>query len=327
MSISRVKAEADAAEAQIRELISAQATAPAAPTGDDGSDDNGGDDNGQQAAPANTPAPQAQQSAPPSSSSEVEWQHRYQTLQGMFARVNQENATLRGRLDELSARVNTVAPPVQPTTPAKSTRLLSEDELKDYGTEFIDVTKRAAREVYDARFDQMADLVKELQAKVASQQVSVQQVAQHTAESVDAAFYRDLATGQSNWQEVNTDPKFLTWLNGIDTFTGASRQALLNQAYNARDAHRTLAFFKAFTQSQGSGEAPTKQPVIDAASLVSPTSSAPAPTPSNPRRGKYWTQAEVEKVYEDRIRGKLTSAEFEASEKDLLAAIADGRIR
>jgi hypothetical protein len=264
-----------------------------------------------------------------------QWEQRYKTLQGMFAKINDQNAELRGqnaefrgRLDELSAQVNrSQAPQGQPTQQPAKSRLLSDDEVRDYGAEFIDVTKRAAREEFEER---IAEMQKRIDALATSQQTvtqTVQQSAKVAAETLDERYYNALDAGEPDWEKINQSQNFLTWLDEVDTFTGARRQALLNQAFTAKDAGRTLAFFKAFKQTHnGSGATPNK-PSVDTASLVAPETVAGASPTPNSKRGKIWSQADVEKVYDDRVRGKITPQRFSELEKEIMAAVSEGRIK
>jgi hypothetical protein len=102
---------------------------------------------------------------------------------------------------------------------------------------------------------------------------------------------------------------------------------LLNQAFNAKDATRVAAFFKAFAETAPGAPSKPTAPPVDAASLVSPASVSSGPAPTQPRRGKYWTQAEIEQIYDDKLRGKITLEQFTALEKEALEALAEGRVR
>lgn len=326
-TVARVKREAAEAEKALQDI----ANAP---------------ENGGQNAPEGQNTPPEGQNQPentpqntfgdaPQGQSSDQWEQRYKTLQGMFAKINDQNAELRtqnaefrGRLDELSAQMSRVQAPQNPQVqqPAKS-RLLTDEEVKDYGAEFIDVTQRAAREVFEER---IAEMQKRIEALASSQQ-TVQQTVQHaakvTAETVDERYYNTLDKEEPEWEQINASQNFLTWLNEIDTFTGVRRQALLNQAFSAKDAGRTLAFFKAFKQTHnGSGATPNK-PSVDTASLVAPETVAGASPTPNSKRGKIWSQADVEKVYDDRVRGKITPQRFSELEKEIMAAVSEGRIK
>jgi cell division septum initiation protein DivIVA len=327
MSKNKRQLEAEAAEAELQRMYDEQEAAKEKAKADAEAEvaahnanlppDNAGDP---PVTPAAAPPPPTQ--LPPTS----DWEQRYRSLQGMFAKANEANAELRGRVEELSSRVNQVTTPAAPA-PAGSTRLLSDDEVKDYGEEFIDVTKRAAREVFDGKVQDLEKLVHELQQRVAQQDQTVTTVSKKTQEREQEVFYDALDSAVPNWEEINRDQKFLTWLQTTDMFTGSSRHALLNQAFNVRDSARVAVFFKAFADEQKGAAPPPTTPVVDAASLVSPDTISSGQNPTQPRRGKLWTQAEIEKIYDDKMKGKITHDRYLELEKEALTALAEGRVR
>lgn len=261
---------------------------------------------------------------------QIDWEQRYRSLQGMFAKSNESisrltemNATLTQRLDALAQAPQASAAPV---APAQAKRFVTPDEVKDYGEEFLDVTKRAAREVYDEQIQSMAERINELQKVVKQQSETVSNVASKASVYDEDVFYNTLDKLRPTWEAENTNPQFLTWLAVTDSFTGVTRRALLNQAMQAKDASRVASFFSAFASESGAKQ-PTNVPQVEAASLVSPDTVSSGPNPSSTRRGKYWTQAEVEKVYDDKMSGKITHEQFVKLEKEVLDALADGRIR
>jgi uncharacterized coiled-coil protein SlyX len=284
---------------------------------------------GQQAPEPTPPAPPPVNEPAPINNGQSDWEQRYKSLQGMFAKSNETISVLTQRIDELTR--TTVAAAQQPQqqvqqVPATS-RLLTEAEIKDYGDEFIDVTKRAARELYDSKMETLEARIAELQKHVKQQEQTVTTVTAKAAEREEEAFYDALDRLAPTWETLNSDNNFLTWLNVTDTFTGASRRALLNQAFNAKDVNRVAAFFKAFAETAPGAPSKPTAPPVDAASLVSPASVSNGPAPTQPRRGKYWTQAEIEQIYDDKLRGKITLEQFTALEREALEALAEGRVR
>jgi hypothetical protein len=54
-----------------------------------------------------------------------------------------------------------------------------------------------------------------------------------------------------NYREIDRDPRWHTWLLGIDPLSGKIRQQVLNDAIAAGSAPRVVAFFRGFEQEQG----------------------------------------------------------------------------
>lgn len=281
-------------------------------------------------APVTPPPVQPPHNEPaPINNGQSDWEQRYRSLQGMFAKSNDTISQLTQRIDELS-RTTVAAAQQQQAAPKQvpaTSRLLTDEEVKDYGEEFIDVTKRAAREIYDDKMTALEARIAALQQHVQKQETTVTHVSAKAEAREEEVFYDTLDRLVPTWETLNVDNNFLTWLNVTDTFTGASRRALLNQAMSAKDVNRVAAFFKAFAETAPGAPSKPTAPPVDAASLISPASVSTGPAPTQPRRGKYWTQAEIEQIYDDRLRGKITLEQFDALERDALAALTEGRVR
>lgn len=332
MSKSRAQREALSAEAELEkignEFISEQQKQREAAQAEVDRLNAEGADPTPPAPPAAPPAP-AQNEPAPINTGPSDWEQRYRSLQGMFAKSNDTISQLTQRIDELS-RTTVAAAQQQQAAPKQvpaTSRLLTDEEVKDYGEEFIDVTKRAAREIYDEKMTLLEARIAELQQHVQKQETTVTHVSAKAEAREEEVFYDTLDRLVPTWETLNVDNNFLTWLNVTDTFTGASRRALLNQAMSAKDVNRVAAFFKAFAETAPGAPSKPTAPSVDAASLISPASVSTGPAPTQPRRGKYWTQAEIEQIYDDRLRGKITLDQFEALERDALAALSEGRVR
>jgi hypothetical protein len=99
-------------------------------------------------------------------------------------------------------------------------------------------------------------------------------------------------------------------LSGIDPLSGATRQQVLDDAIAAGSAPRVIAFFNTF-QAQHGG--------------------APSPGRSRPRsaavqQGEMLTRARIAELYELHRKGKLVGAQWEQTERDIIAAAAAGNV-
>ena len=187
-----------------------------------------------------------------------------QAMAEQLARLQAENASLR----------TTTAPPMNGQGPVSVQRnLLTEQEIADYGEDFIDVVRRAATEVAAP----LQEEVQQLRGQLTTQQ----------AEVGNAFMGRMNATIGSvvpNWEELNRHPSFVAWSRLPDVFSGAIRSELMQQAWNSGDAHRVAAFFRAFLAEEAAVD--PQGSATGTGHGFPPSLSPPAPSMVPPDRGQ-----------------------------------------
>lgn len=312
-------------------------------------------------APAGSAAPDAgappdggapQGAAPPAN----EWEQRYRVLQGKYnaevprlqRRVNETDELVRDMRQQLTATQNLLAslsqrqgtPPAEAAAPAAPASLIKDDEVKEFGADLIDVMRRVAREEQSSLLPEIDRRV----APVAQRADQAAQVAQHATQRVarnDQQTVLELLTDKvPNWQQLNSDPEFLNWLDQTDPFSGQERGAMLQQAYQAHDGPRVVAFFSGFQKEHAAvqppappagqqppqGQQPTQRRLDD---FVAPGTPKPGAAVAPDGSGKrVWSRAEIGKFYADRSAGRIKdSKEAAKTEADIFAAQREGRIR
>jgi hypothetical protein len=167
-----------------------------------------------------------------------------------MTQLETENTSLRGR----------VQPPPDPNNPLVS--LITEQEIADYGPDFIDIVRRAVKEATDP-----------LHAEIGGLRGQLGQVQTETTNAFMSRMNSALNAAVPNWEGLNRDPKFIQWSQLPDVFSGAIRRVLMQDAWNSGDPNRLIAFFRAFlaeeaaTDPQAAGA--TRQPVMQ--TVVTPT--------------------------------------------------------
>ena len=261
-----------------------------------------------------------------------EWERRFKAMQGRERRLNEQMNQMAEQLQRLqneNATIRANEPPLAARTPQ---RLITEQEEQDYGTEFIDVVRRAAEEI-------AAPLRHEVQ-QLRGQLGTVQQ------ETSNAFLTRMNATIGGivpNWEAINRDPNFIQWVGLPETYSGVIRQQLMQEAWNNGDAHRVAAFFRAFL-----AEAAAVDPQRAGTHAIPQT---PAPAPgvtlgtrlsldhlAAPGRGHsgaqqpadkpVYTAQDISRFYTEVAAGKWRTREPEraAIDADIIAAQHEGRI-
>jgi outer membrane murein-binding lipoprotein Lpp len=194
------------------------------------------------------------------------WKHKYTSMKGRFDRAQGQIQSMAEQISNLNRMLATMkAEPqaAQPQAP-RAERLLTPQEEQDYGTEFLEVVSKKAKETFSPE----VQALREELAKVTDQLKGVSGVVTQDAE---ARFFSDLNRGLPAWTELNNDQNFLSWLKLPDAYSGVIRHELLNAAYERKDAPRVLAFFNGFLAEEAA---------------VDPANLAPKLTPAAPAPGK-----------------------------------------
>lgn len=253
-------------------------------------------DNGSTPPPSDAPKP------------EDALEHRYKVLQGKYnsevPRLASENKDLKGRLQNLEHELEVLknSKPIEP--------LVRPEEIEEYGEGLIDVARRIAREELAAK-----------QAEIDALKNRIDSLSNATTQKVEVDFFKSLTEAVPDWQAINEDPNFLSWLDEFDELTGEQRQALLSRAEKSRDPQRVAKFFTTWKKTSQSWAAGTNR------SLESQITPATNRASTAPPSKKYWTRAEVSDFYARVRRGDIGDKEALAIEADIHAAQIEGRLR
>lgn len=306
-------------------------------------------------APVDSTAPQSEpqpESSTPPAPAEIDWEARYNTLQGKYnTELPELRNQLRGLQDMLAtmnARQHNYAAPEPPSSqdipptvngqrPGRiSTLPIPQADVESYGQELIDASQRWA----EARF---APMLQDYERRLAQIEGNSQQLYQlNAAQQVERA----LDGAVPNWRQINVDPDFTGWLAQLDPFSGQSRKTLITDAYGSGDAARTIAFFQAYLREQTAVSPPSPgiQPgqTGNGGMSVGPAATLPLEALAVPGRGQVaappasgapgrrtWSAADIAVLYDQQRRGmwRGREAEFGALERDMITAQAEGRYR
>jgi hypothetical protein len=267
-----------------------------------------------------------------------QWEHKYKTIQGMF---NSQMRTAQDRITHLESLLATMAekpaaaaPALAAPVPVMSQPLVTDADEKEYGRETLDLVRRVCKEELSA----MGSAFNALQAQVQQLSVSlntnilpkVDNVAFQQKRSAEDRFWESLTRAVPDWQRINADPVFQSWLLEVDSLTGQTRQKFLEEAQSRWDSSRVIAFFNKFAEIKGSPNNSAAQPPRAPSELekqVAPGRSRSTPSTSSQQAATY-TQADIAKFYGDVARGLYKGREQEKAriERDIFAAQRDGRI-
>ncbi len=324
MSIpARVAAEAAQADIQLAELAAAANAAknpPAVETPPVA------------AAPA-APAPATPQVQPLTDPSDEirRLAHQLGTVQGRLEAATTQNQQLLGRVEELSRQAPTPAPT---PAPAPVVQLITDKDREDYGDDLLGLIARAVQQAIGTRFDDIGNRLAGLEGRIGNTQQQVKSVQEVAQQSVAEKYIARLTAEVPDWEVINEDPDFIDWLNKKDILAGKTRFAVLEDAHNRAETETVVHIFRLYKQEKGTGTpAPTPAPPapapashIDPNTLAAPATTPPTPPPTNPPVGRIWSKDEVDKLYEDKQKGRITLTDFDKQEKEYFKALAEGRV-
>jgi polyhydroxyalkanoate synthesis regulator phasin len=260
--------------------------------------------------PAATPA------APPAPAPSEDWEHKYRTLQGVH---NRHVGDLKERIGQLEAHIQQIAQqqaaaPATPQVPE-----LNPQDAETFGSDLVEMVRRTAQA-------EGGTAVRSLQDKIAQLEQQLAGASAVASKTADEVFYERLEQLVPEWEAVNKDDGFLTWLAEEDPLYGTPRQSALTQAGNARDVNRVARVFQTYIQSvpKQPKPAPRQEPT------VTPRTSgngAAQVTPEGGSRQVITIQA-VEAFYKDVQRGLYRGRETEMAQQEAIinAALAENRI-
>lgn len=265
---------------------------------------------------------------------------KYRTLQGMYnaevPKLHQTNKMLQDRvqnLEQLLSSFQSSQPKKPESAPTKEVKLITDKEIEEFG-DSIDIMRKAAQEVYAAKQGEIDELKAQL-AQLQPLGQRMDKLAQSQVVSAEQAFWSDLSMLEPDWQTINANQDFQTWLLQMDPLTGYVRQDLLENAQSNLDARRVTAFFKEWANVSGSGnepQQPTSQSAPDkrAAELAKQVSPGKSRQSSKPEgnQPKNYTRADISAFYHDVAMGKYKGrdADRQRVEQEIFLAQSENRI-
>lgn len=290
--------------------------------------------------PAPQPAPtvpQFPQSRAPAADAITpeEWRQRYLAMEGRYRQQSVSVGALQEQLsemgDELMRQQEAQQRPrgPQPAQPSPGSLAgVSPEEVETYSPALIDLMTRVARAAVGPDLQNVHS--------------GVNRISQRVQRTTQDGVYAALDVHVPNWREIDLDPRFKSWCNLPDIYSGQIRGALLKGAVSSGQAARAIAFFKGFlAEEQATGNlpdpsapepaiAPPRVPAIPLEMLTAPGRAKPAGGEvSEPADMPIYTRAQVKAFYEAVRRGAYLGREQEknALEVAIFAAQNSGRVR
>ena len=268
--------------------------------------------------PAPEPPPQAAPAPVEPAQDAVYWQNRFKTLEGMY---RAETTTLKSQVQQLSSQVEQVRQQ-QPQAPKEQPLVTSQDDDK-FGSDLIDVMRRVFREETRV-FDKRMQAAEAFLQKLVPQVERVGRVEAEVALTREERFWTELNQAVPDWERINADQRFHTWLAEYDPVAGRTRQDSLNEGQTKLDSRRVVALFKLFKDGPGKAPEPkNKQPEL--ARQVAPSRTSTVAVP--PSQDRTYTGAEYAYWLDPRRMNDTAVERVVAMKAELERAYTEGRIK
>lgn len=185
---------------------------------------------------------------------------------------------------------------------------ISEKDRQEYGEEFIDLVKRGAQEATATELAQLK------QATVAVQQELRKVKVAEMKKAMDARL--------PGWRQQNDDPGFLAWLEQRDVYSGQTRNALLQHAWNSGDASRVANIFEGYRREAQAQPRPDPYPGYGRQQQGSPGTLWPLGT-----RGPITTK-QIDNFHRMVVEGRFAHNPQEKQQRDaeIVQAAREGRV-
>lgn len=260
------------------------------------------------------------------------WQKRYLTLQGMFnaevPRLNTQVKELQSQLQQAIASLEAAktAQTAQADTPAQ--KLVTEKDVEAFGGELIDLMRRQAAEVFASEKASMQAEIASLRSENVNLTKQLGGVAEKQGVNDRRAYFSELKKLVPDYEAVNVDAGFMSWLAEADPLSGVPRQAYLNNAWETFDVERTAKLFTAWKEMTGRVAQPQRQAQQELQRQVQPGASRTSVTPAANPADKVWSAREIEAYYTAVAKGQYSGRKEEAAkiEAEIDAAVASGRV-
>jgi hypothetical protein len=250
---------------------------------------------------------------------EEAWEHKYHRLQGKY---DAEVPRLHTQVKELSTLVEQLRKQMeqQPEKPAQTAveRLVTDEDVQEYGAEFVDLQRRIAREEIRADLD----------AIKAENEKLKQMLLQTGTQMGEVSFEQRLHRLVPDFDQINNDPQWVTWLNTEDPILRAPRRAIAQEAFNKGDADAVAHYVSLFRRESAPAEQEAKPDRrAELERQVQPTRTSAAKAPIS-KTGKTYSRSDVEKMFTKvaLLGSQQKHEEAKKLEAEIDAAFKEGRV-
>ncbi|MCK5020362.1 MAG: hypothetical protein KAS32_25215 [Candidatus Peribacteraceae bacterium] len=256
----------------------------------------------------------------------TDWKKRYtnykSTADTTIYQLRQDNSKLKDDVIELTDKVDELAKVVAEGVSSEGLPkdLLSSDERDLLGDETISVMEKV-QEAMNKKF--IKPLQDQLNRERELRKKAETNSAQDEAVSNSNKFLAKLEGIVPDYAEINVNKAFISWMDEADKDSGFTRAHIFTQAEKLGDVGRVAGFMKEFKR-----KTQRKSSVLED-NVTPSTSSSGVPPTDTSKDDEVFTLDQVNRFYDDCIRGKFKGRDKERQEieAEIDQAIASGNVR
>lgn len=249
------------------------------------------------------------------------WKQKYKTLQGMY---DKEVPSLHSEVKALTKELETLKESLTKKAeeaPKQEQKLVTDEDVQNFGEDLIEVQRKVAREV-------AAEFESKLEALQSENQELRDLVGTTDNRISETTFEAKLHRLVPDFQQLDTDPNWIAWLDEVDPVLRAPRRTIALQAYQSGDAEGVAYYVDMFRSSMVKEEpAQEKSTDQELERQIQPVRTAANTNPTS-QKGRTYTNSDIQKMFQKAAMlnssGKLEEANKLEAEID--AAYMQGRV-
>ena len=254
------------------------------------------------------------------------FKQKYATLRGKY---DAEVPRLHQQVKELTDQMNAIreeaqaAKKAEAEKPKEKVSYVTDADREEYGDDLIDFQRRVAKEVsqdYEERFEQQSRVIQDLQSKISNTDNQVGEV----------GFTQKLNALVPGFDQLDSDERWVAWLNEIDPMTRGPRRDQAQAAFNSGDAEAVahyVSLFRGSVEPVANGKS-DRQTELEKQVTPNRSASTVASKSSN-NSSKIYSEKELDRGW-TKIRDLNTQGKYDDAEKleaELTVAYMEGRVK
>ena len=256
------------------------------------------------------------------------WRDRFKTVQG---KLDAEMPQLYHRLRELDQQNQQLIAKLTERTEHEQSRETptTSKDAENFGDDMLEMIDRRATTIAQRLIEQATAA---LSKDVGAVREQVGRVSEDVVETKADRFWNSVITLVPDWKQIDTDPRWIEWLDTAPVFSEASYRDLAGQAIAKGNAQKVATLVEVWKKETGLTAPETPQPTrqqqvkAELTRQVTPNTAKAGTTPS-PTTEKIWSKEEFEAAMDVRNTARLGQKEADRLEAEANRAVAEGRVR
>lgn len=239
----------------------------------------------------------------------VSWKKRYSTYKAStdntIAELRRESASMMDKLSNALTRIDGLTEAIASKTSRSDMfeGVITQEDTDSIGEEAVDILKRTTIQATENATAPLKEEIKRLKKAEADNLANRAKTEREKA--YNEQFLKPLAKLVPDYQDLDLDQGFMTYLEDVDPSTGQLRKTLFSKAEASMDAKRTADFFIEYKNSKNSKQSILEQKVTPVAN------SAGSANDIQDQVQDSFTMDEVSEYYRDHEKGKYRGKENE----------------